>query len=73
MDDPQITEPYRPGEFGGILPAHAFEGETDISGYWNDLIPLGRTLAPRVLEPGATHPGSQRELWEPERMPLVDW
>ena len=26
--------------FQGLLPAHAFDGDTDISGYWNDAIPV---------------------------------
>ena len=49
-DDPQtaiitFSEPYAPwrelfGGLDGILPAHAFDGETDISGHWNDSIPI---------------------------------
>ena len=26
--------------FDGLLPAHAFGGSTDISGHWNDSIPI---------------------------------
>ncbi|MYE65430.1 MAG: hypothetical protein F4231_05895, partial [Acidimicrobiaceae bacterium] len=46
-DDPHtavvtFSEPYAPWRylFGTILPAHAFDGSTDISGHWNDSIPI---------------------------------
>ena len=79
-DDPQtaivtFSEPYAPWRtlFGGILPAHAFGGETDISDYWNDSIPISGgpwrqeswSQEQHILVPNENY-------WELERMPLVD-
>ena len=79
-DDPQtaivtFSEPYAPWRtlFGGMLPAHAFAGETDISGHWNDEIPISGgpwrqeswSQEQHILVPNENY-------WEPERMPLVD-
>ncbi len=79
-DDPHtavvtFSEPYAPWRqlFGRILPAHAFEGETDISGRWNDSIPvsggpwLQESWSPQqhILVPNDNY-------WVTDRMPLVD-
>ena len=82
-DDPQtavitFSEPYAPwrtlfGGLDGFLPAHAFDGETDISGHWNDEIPISGgpwrqeswSQEQHILVPNENY-------WEPERVPLVD-
>ena len=82
-DDPHtavitLSEPYAPwrelfGGLDGILPAHAFDGETDISGHWNDSIPISGgpwrqeswSQEQHILVPNENY-------WVPERMPLVD-
>ena len=79
-DDPQtavvtFSEPYAPWRylFGAILPAHAFDGETDISGHWNDSIPISGgpwrqkswSQEQHILVPNQNY-------WEPERIPRVD-
>ena len=82
-DDPRtavvtLSEPYAPwrelfGGLDGILPAHAFDGETDISGHWNDSIPISGgpwrqeswSQEQHILVPNENY-------WVPERMPLVD-
>ena len=82
-DDPHtailtLSEPYAPwrelfGGLDGILPAHAFDGETDISGHWNDSIPISGgpwlqeswSQQQHILVPNENY-------WVPERMPLVD-
>ena len=79
-DDPQtavvtFSEPYAPWRylFGAILPAHAFDGATDISGHWNDSIPISGgpwlqqswSSEQHILVPNDNY-------WVPERMPLVD-
>ena len=79
-DDPQtaiiaFSERYAPWRtlFGGIVPAHGFDGETDISGYWNDSIPISGgpwrqeswSSEQHILVPNENY-------WVPERMPLVD-
>ena len=62
--------------FGGldwILPAHAFDGETDISGHWNDSIPISGgpwrqqswSQEQHILVPNENY-------WVPERMPQAD-
>ena len=78
--DPQtavvtFSEPYAPWRylFGGILPAHAFDGQTDISGHWNDSIPISGgpwrqeswSQEQHILVPNENY-------WVPERMPLAD-
>ena len=82
-DDPHtavvtLSGPYAPwrelfGGLDGILPAHAFDGETDISGHWNDSIPVSGgpwlqeswSQQQHILVPNENY-------WVPERMPLVD-
>ena len=82
-DDPQtaivtLSERYAPwrelfGGLDGILPAHAFNGETDISGHWNDAIPVSGgpwlqeswSQQQHILVPNENY-------WVPERIPLVD-
>ena len=79
-EDPQtaviaFSEPYAPWRqlFGGLLPAHAFDGETDISGHWNDSIPISAgpwrqeswSQQQHILVPNENY-------WVAERMPLVD-
>ena len=79
-DDPQVaavafSEPYAPWRtlFGPILPAHAFDGETDISGHWNDVIPISGgpwlqeswSQEQHILVPNDNY-------WVADRMPLVD-
>jgi peptide/nickel transport system substrate-binding protein len=62
-----------PYMFHNLLPAHAFDGNTDISGYWNDAIPISGgpwvqeswNQEQQVLVPNENY-------WVPERMPLVD-
>ena len=78
--DPQtavvtFSELYAPWRylFEGLLPAHAFDGGTDIAGYWNDEITvsggpwLSESWSPEqhILVPNDNY-------WVPERMPLVD-
>ena len=70
-----FAKPYAPWRymFQGLLPAHAFDGNTDISGYWNEAIPVsgGPWLQEswsedrQVLTPN-------EDYWVPERIPLVD-
>lgn len=70
-----FSKPYAPWPymFHSLLPAHAFDGNTDISGYWNDAIPVsgGPWLQEswnqnqQVLVPNPNY-------WVPERIPLVD-
>ena len=82
-DDPHtaivtLSEPYAPwrelfGGLDGILPAHAFDGQTDVSGHWNDSIPISGgpwlqeswSQQQHILVPNENY-------WVPERMPLVD-
>ncbi|MXW88148.1 MAG: hypothetical protein F4Z54_01095, partial [Acidimicrobiaceae bacterium] len=79
-DDPHtavvtFSEPYAPWRylFGTILPAHAFDGSTDISGHWNDSIPVSGgpwrqeswSQEQHILVPNENY-------WVPERIPLVD-
>ena len=82
-DDPHtavvtLSEPYAPwrelfGGLDGILPAHAFDGETDISGHWNDSIPISGgpwlqeswSQEQQILVPNENY-------WVPERIPRVD-
>ncbi|MYG99021.1 MAG: hypothetical protein F4011_09415 [Acidimicrobiaceae bacterium] len=79
-DDPltavvTFSEPYAPWRylFGSILPAHAFDGSTDISGHWNDTIPISGgpwlqeswSQEQHILVPNENY-------WVPDRMPLVD-
>ena len=79
-DDPQtavvtFSEPYAPWRylFGTILPAHAFDGETDISSHWNDSIPISGgpwlqdswSSEQHILVPNDNY-------WVPDRVPLVD-
>lgn len=79
-DDPHTAvvsygQPYAPWlyKFTRLLPAHAFDGDTDISGYWNDLIPVSSgpwrqeewNEERHVLVPNENY-------WVAERMPLVD-
>ena len=81
-DDPHtaiitFSEPYAPwrelfGGLDGFLPAHAFDGETDISGHWNDSIPISGgpwrqeswSQEQHILVPNENY-------WVPARMPLV--
>ena len=78
--DPQtavvrFAEPYAPWRylFGGVLPAHAFDGETNISGHWNDAITVSGgpwrqeswSQEQHILVPNENY-------WVPERMPLAD-
>ena len=61
------------GGLDGILPAHAFDGETDISGHWNDSIPISGgpwrqeswSQEQHILVPNENY-------WVPDRVPLVD-
>ena len=61
------------GGLDGILPAHAFDGETDISGHWNDSIPISGgpwrqqswSQEQHILVPNENY-------WVPERMPQAD-
>ncbi|MCY4664797.1 MAG: ABC transporter substrate-binding protein [Acidimicrobiaceae bacterium] len=61
------------GGSNGILPAHAFDGETDISSHWNDSIPISGgpwlqeswSQEQHILVPNENY-------WVPERIPLVD-
>ena len=61
------------GGLDGILPAHAFDGETDISGHWNDSIPISGgpwrqeswSQEQHILVPNQNY-------WVPERVPQVD-
>ena len=61
------------GGLDGILPAHAFDGETDISGQWNDSIPISGgpwrqeswSQEQHILVPNENY-------WVPERVPQVD-
>ena len=79
-DDPQTaivtySEPYAPWRemFDRILPAHAFGGDTDISGHWNTSITISGgpwiqeawNQDHHILVPNT-------EYWVPERSPLVD-
>lgn len=79
-DDPQVAvityqQPYAPWcyMFDGLLPEHAFDGNTDISGYWNDMITVsgGPWLqescdeTQHVLVPNENY-------WMEDRLPLVD-
>ena len=79
-DDPHtavvtFSEPYAPWRylFDPILPAHAFDGSTDISGHWNDSIPVSGgpwrqeswSQEQHILVPNENY-------WVPERMPQVD-
>ena len=79
-DDPQtavvtFSEPYAPWRylFGTILPSHAFDGSTDISGHWNDSIPISG--GPWVQDSWSSEQHilvPNENYWVPERMPLVD-
>lgn len=70
-----FSKPYAPWPymFHSLLPAHAFDGNTDISGYWNDAIPISGgpwlqeswSQDQQVLVPNPNY-------WVPERKPLVD-
>ena len=70
-----FSEPYAPWRylFGGLLPAHAFDDETDISGRWNDEITVSGgpwrqeswSQEQHILVPNENY-------WVPERMPLAD-
>lgn len=70
-----FAQPYAPWRymFRGLLPAHAFDGNTDISDYWNDSIPVsgGPWLQEswsgdrQVLTPNENY-------WVADRIPLVD-
>ena len=70
-----FSEPYAPWRqlFGGLLPAHAFDGDTEISGYWNDSIPISAgpwrqeswSQEQHILVPNENY-------WVADRMPLVD-
>ena len=73
-----FSEAYAPwrelfGGLDGILPAHAFDGETDISGHWNDSIPISGgpwlqeswSQEQHILVPNENY-------WVPERVPQVD-
>ena len=79
-DDPQtavisFSKPYAPWPymFHNLLPAHAFDGNTDISGHWNDAIPISGgpwlqeswSQEQQILVPNENY-------WVPERMPQVD-
>ena len=82
-DDPHtaiisFSEAYAPwrelfGGLDGILPAHAFDGETDISGHWNDSIPISG--GPWLQESWSSEQHilvPNENYWVPERMPQVD-
>ena len=68
-------KPYAPWPylFHNLLPAHAFDGNTEISGYWNDSIPVSGgpwlqeswSQDQQILVPNENY-------WVPDRMPLVD-
>ena len=79
-DDPHtavvtFSEPYAPWRqlFSRVLPAHAFDGKTDISDYWYDSIPISGgpwrqeswSSERHVLVPNENY-------WVADRMPLVD-
>jgi len=79
-DDPHtaviaFSEPYAPWRqlFGGLLPAHGFDGETEISGHWNDSIPISAgpwrqeswSQEQHILVPNENY-------WVADRMPLAD-
>ena len=67
---PYVPWPYM---FHNPVPAHAFDGNTDISGYWNDAIPISGgpwlqeswSQEQQILVPNPNY-------WVPERVPLVD-
>ena len=82
-DDPHtavvtLAAPYAPwrhlfGGLDGLLPAHAFGGATDISGHWNDSIPISG--GPWVQESWSQEQHvlvPNENYWVPERIPLVD-
>ena len=70
-----FSEPYAPWRylFSGVLPAHAFDGQTDISGHWNDEITVSGgpwrqqswSQDQHILVPNENY-------WVPERMPRAD-
>ena len=70
-----FSKPYAPWRymFQGLLPAHAFDGETDIADHWNDSIPISGgpwrqeswSQDEQVLVPNENY-------WVTERIPLVD-
>ena len=70
-----FSEPYAPWRqlFGALLPAHGFDGQTEISGYWNDSIPISAgpwrqeswSQEQHILVPNENY-------WVADRMPLVD-
>ena len=70
-----FSEPFAPWRqlFGGLLPAHAFDGQTEISGYWNDSIPISAgpwrqaswSSEQHILVPNENY-------WVAERMPHAD-
>ena len=82
-DDPHtavitFSESYAPwrqlfGGIEGVLPAHAFEGETEMSGHWNDSIPISGgpwrqqswSQEQHILVPNENY-------WVADRKPLVD-
>jgi len=82
-DDPgvavvEFSEPYAPwrqlfGGIEGILPAHAFDGETETSGHWNDSIPVSGgpwrqeswSQDQHILVPNENY-------WVADRLPLAD-
>ena len=79
-DDPQtavvtFSEPYAPWRylFGALVPAHAFGGDTDISGFWNELIPISG--GPWLQESWSSEQNilvPNDNYWLPERLPRVD-
>ena len=79
-DDPHTavvtySEAYAPwrDQFGRILPAHAFDGETDISGFWNDEITVsGGPWRQESWSSGQHILVPNENYWVPERMPMVD-
>ena len=79
-DDPLMAvihfgKPYAPWPymFHNLLPAHAFDGNTDVSGYWNDSIPISGgpwlqeswSQEQQILVPNPNY-------WVADRIPLVD-
>ncbi len=79
-DDPQtavvtFSEAYAPWRylFGALVPAHAFGGDTDISGFWNELIPISG--GPWLQESWSSEQNilvPNDNYWLPERLPRVD-
>ena len=79
-DDPHtavitFSEEYAPWPqlFARVLPAHAFDGNTDISGYWDDSIPIsGGPWVQESWSPERQVLVPNENYWVAERMPLVD-